>query len=387
VKEFNGILLNLREKGLLRKPVTADSTSGSEIIIRGKRYANFSSNDYLGLSGHPLIVESAIKAAEKYGFGAGSSRLLSGTHILHRKLEKRIAKFKKTGAALLFNTGYSANTGIIPAIANAETVIFSDKLNHASIIDGIRLSKAKIKIYKHRDIDHLEKLLKKYPPSKQKLIITDTVFSMDGDIAPLGEIAALSIKYDAMFMIDDAHATGVLGKYGRGGLEHFGISPDGIYQMGTLSKAAGCLGGFAAGPKNFIDLLVNRARSFIYSTALPPSAAAAGISALDIIHLNSARIRRKLWKNRERLYNGLHNIGFDTLGSETPVIPVFAGSEYNALTMGRYLYRNKIFGPAIRPPTVPAGRCRIRFSVTAAHTDEDIDMLLDVLEKYKKQKL
>jgi glycine C-acetyltransferase len=390
VKEFSGILDGLREKGLLRKLVQIDSSSGARIAIRGQQYINYSSNDYLGLSGHPLIVQSAVTAAREYGVGSGSSRLLSGTYPSHSKLEKRIAKFKKTGSALLFNTGFSANTGIIPAIAGDETIIFSDALNHASIVDGIRLSRAKKIIYRHKDTEHLGTLLKKYSHSKtkvseRKLIITDTVFSMDGDIAPLKEIISLSMRYNTMLMIDDAHGTGVLGKNGRGGLEHFGIRSGTIVQMGTLSKAIGCFGGFAAGPKNIIDLLINSARSFMYSTSLPSSVAEAGIRAIDIVSSRSVKLRKKLWKNRNRLYHGLVNIGFNTLGSETPIIPVLVGSEHSALKMGRYLFRKKIFAPAIRPPTVPEGKCRIRFSVTASHTDEDIERLLDIMEKYKKK--
>ncbi|MBI5049298.1 MAG: aminotransferase class I/II-fold pyridoxal phosphate-dependent enzyme, partial [Nitrospirae bacterium] len=226
------------------------------------------------------------------------------------------------------------------------------------------------------------KLLKK--SAGKKLIVTDSVFSMDGDIAPLKEFAFLSKRYGAILMIDDAHGTGVLGKNGRGTLEHLGIRADNIIQMGTLSKALGCFGAFAAGSKDLTDFLINRARSFIYSTSLPPAIAEAGIKAIDIVDFKSSQLRKKLWSNRERLYAGLKNSGYDTFNSETPIIPIFAGDVKNALKLSAYLHKNKFFAPAIRPPTVPEGNCRIRFSVTAVHTDEDINMLLEVLKKYKQ---
>ena len=400
MKEFDEELIELKEKKLFRRLFTLDSSGGSEakILISGQKYINFSSNNYLGLSGHPKILQAARTALRRYGFGSGASRLLSGTYIPHIKLEKRIARFKNTEAALVFNTGYAANTGIIPAVAGTETIIFSDELNHASIIDGARLSKAEVKIYKHRDINHLESLLKKSSSSrrssiKRKLIITDTVFSMDGDIAPLKDIVSLCRRYKALLMIDDAHGTGVLGKKGRGGLEHFGIRPSRhfgigsdageIIQMGTLSKAFGCFGGFAAGSKALINFLINRSRSFIYSTSLPPAVAAACIKAIDIVDSESLNRRKRLWNNRQRLYNGLRDLGYDTLNSETPIIPLFAGNVKKALKLGSYLYREKIFVPAIRPPTVPEEKCRIRFSVTAAHTYKDIDTVLESLRRYK----
>lgn len=380
-------LTELKKKSLLRKLTYIESSIGSRITINGKRYINFSSNDYLGLSKDRRIVKAAAAALRKYGFGSGASRLLSGSYIPHKKLEEKIARFKGTEAALIFNTGYSANTGIIPALVGVEDTIFSDEFNHASIIDGARLSKAEIKIYRHRDMNHLEGLLKK--SSKRKLIVTDTIFSMDGDIAPLKNIVFLSKKYGAMLMIDDAHGTGVLGKTGRGGLEHFDIkasasSAQGIIQMGTLSKAFGCFGGFAAGSKDLIDFLINTARSFIYSTSLPPAIAEACIKAVDIVNSGSRSIgREKLWANREKLYQGLKNLGYDTLNSETPIIPILAGDARSALKIGSYLFKWKIFAPAIRPPTVPEGMCRIRFSVTAAHTDNDIDLVLERLDKFK----
>ena len=384
-KNYAFELKELKDKKLFRKPLCIDSSRNSRINIKGKQFLDFSSNDYLNLSGHPGIIGAAASALKKYGVGSGASRLLSGTFLPHKKLETRIAAFKRARAALVFNTGYSANTGAIPAVSGAGSIIFSDELNHASIVDGVRLSGADVKIYRHKDLDHLETLLRKSSSKRKglKLIITDTVFSMDGDIAPLKDMISLSKRYDAMVMVDDAHGTGVLGKSGRGGLEHFRLKSGNILQMGTLSKAAGCFGAFVAGSRGLIDLLTNRSRSFIYSTSLPPALAEAAVKAIDIIEFDSSALRKKLWDNRHRLYHGLNNMGFDTLGSETPIVPILAGDVQNAMKIGRYLYNKGVFAPAIRPPTVPEGKSRIRFSVTAAHTDDDIDMVLDCLRKFR----
>ncbi len=383
---FSAELKDLQKQHLLREPVCITSSHEQKIKINGRTLIDFSSNDYLGLSSHPGIIKAASKGLAKYGFGTGASRLLSGTYESHIKLEESIAKFKSTEAALLFNTGYAANTGIIPVIAGEDSVIFSDELNHASIVDGARLARAEVKIYRHRDMDHLESLLEKYHAKKsitKMLIITDTVFSMDGDIAPLDTIYSLCKKYGALLMTDDAHGTGVLGKTGRGGLEHFAMKPGNIIQMGTLSKSAGCFGAYVAGKKDLVKLLMNRSRSFIYSTSLPPAVAEASLKAVSIIDRRSAALRKRLWRNRNMLFDGLNKIGFDTSGSETPIIPVMVGDASTALKIAGHLYDNNIFAPAIRPPTVPENNCRIRFSVTAAHTKEDIEALLKSLKKYR----
>jgi 7-keto-8-aminopelargonate synthetase-like enzyme len=242
-----------------------------------------------------------------------------------------------------------------------------------------------VHIYKHRDADHLEKLLKKSPG--KPFIITDSIFSMDGDIAPLNNIVLLSKQYNAVLMVDDAHGTGVLGKTGRGGLEHFDIDGEGIIQMGTLSKAFGCFGGFVAGSRNLINLLMNKARSFIYSTSLPPALACACIEAINIASSKSHILRKRLWKNRDKFHRGLKNLGYDTLGSESPIIPILAGDVPSSLKIGNYLYKKRIFAPAIRPPTVPEEKCRIRFSLSTLHTDEEIDFLLKSLKQYSKYRL
>ncbi|UCH80422.1 MAG: 8-amino-7-oxononanoate synthase [Nitrospiraceae bacterium] len=383
---FREELKELKHKSLLRHLTCIESSQGPRITIKGNTFLNFSSNDYLNLSGHGEVVKAACFAMQKYGVGSGSSRLLSGTIEPHVMLERTVARFKDTHKALVFNTGYAANTGLIPVITDEQSVIFSDELNHASIIDGARLSKAETRIYKHNDISHLEELMKTSLDDKsilRRLIVTETVFSMDGDIAPLRSILKLSKKYKALLIIDDAHGTGVLGNTGRGGLEHFNIKDSGIVQMGTLSKAVGCFGAFVAGKKSLIDLLVNRSKSFMYSTALPPAVAAAAAMALHIINTSSSRLRKRLWRNRERLFNGLEELGFDTLQSETPIIPILTGNVKDTLRFGKYLYKNNIYAPAIRPPTVPEDTCRIRFSVTAGHTSDDIDRVIDLLRQYK----
>lgn len=367
----------LKKNRNYRKIIDRLSKQGPRITIHNKELINFSSNDYLGLSNHPYIIKKVILAIEKYGYGSSASRLLSGGTTLSTKLEKEISRFKKTESAIIFNTGYSANTGIIPSIADSETAIFSDELNHASIIDGCRLSKAEKFIYMHKDILHLEKLIKQ-SNKKHKLIITDGVFSMDGDIAPLKEIYEICKKYRASLYIDDAHATGVIG-YGKGSLSHFNIKPEHwIIQMGTFSKALGSYGAFVAGADNIIKWLINTSRSLIYSTTLPPCIIAGNLAGIELISKDSSLIN-KLWENRNKLYSALKNLGYDTMSSQTPIIPIKTGSIENTLKISNYLFRKGIYAPAIRPPTVK--EARIRFTVTSAHNDEDLEILIDTLKK------
>jgi len=368
----------LKKEGLLRTIKDRQAQqSASKILIDGVEYINFASNDYLGLSTNSSIAESAKRAIDQYGFGAGASRLLSGGTELHSALERMVSEFKKTGAALAFNSGYSANTSAIPAIAGENDIIFSDELNHASIIDGCRLSKARTVIYRHRDVAHLSELLKKEKGDK-KIIVTDTVFSMDGDIAPLYDIYNICLANDAIFYLDDAHGTGVLGD-GHGALAHFKLKPEPwIIQMGTFSKALGSYGAFIAADKDTINWFINSARGFIFSTALPSCVIAASIAALNIIQ-EGPEIADRLWQNRERLFRGLHKAGFDTLNSETPIIPVIVGDTEKTMRFSDHLKNHHIYAPAIRPATVKMPR--IRFTVSAAHTDEDIDKVLEVLRK------
>jgi len=367
----------IEEKKLLRKIKDKSSPQGSIIVLNNRKFINFASNDYLGISNNPFIISNAIKALEKFGAGSGASRLLAGGVELHGELERKVAKFKNTPSALIFNSGYAANTGIIPALFDNDFLILSDELNHASIIDGCRLSKAETKIYKHKDIEHLEKLLKT-KNKKQKIVITDSVFSMDGDIAPLDKIYELCKKYNALLYIDDAHGTGVLGK-GKGALSHFRLKPDSwIIQMGTFSKALGSYGAFLAGSKDVIKLALNTARTFIFSTALPAYTIAASLAAIELIEKDTSLIE-KLWKNRKKVVSSLSDLGFDLMNTETPIIPLKMKDIDEAIHLSVKLFKKGIYAPAIRPPTVKEPRLRI--TVTAAHTDKDIETLIDALKK------
>jgi 8-amino-7-oxononanoate synthase len=378
---FEKELMLLKKQDLLRHLRTRSSHQGPVIAIQGRRYLNFASNDYLGLAAHADIIKAAQDAAARFGVGAGSSRLLAGGTVLHERLEKKVAGFKGTEAALVFNSGYAANTGIIPAIAGEGDVVFSDALNHASIVDGCRLSRAKTHIYRHTDVAHLEALVRQEKNACRRIIITDTVFSMDGDTAPLADIAALAKEYGAVLYIDDAHGTGVLGR-GRGGLEHYKVRPEPwIIQMGTFSKAFGTFGAFAAGSRDMIDWLINASRSFIFSTALPPPVVAAALAAVTLVGKDRELVSRLL-NNRRHLAAGLQGLGLDIMGSETPIIPVRTGTVKKTLALSEYLYRKGIYAPAIRPPAVPEPR--IRLTVTAAHTEGQIDRLLQALKTYSK---
>ncbi len=383
---FETELYELELQHLLRKPIVIESCDGPRVTVNGKSILLMCSNDYLGLSGHPALREAAQTAMNRFGFGAGASRLISGTMSVHQELEQKIARFKHAEAAILFNTGYGANTGIIPVIAGKNDVILSDSLNHASIIDGCRLSKAHVAVYRHRDMDHLQSLLKEHEKLSRKLIVTDGVFSMDGDIAPLPAIVALAEKYQAIVMVDDAHATGVLGETGRGTAEHFGLDGRVPIQMGTLGKAFGSFGAYAVGGRDVVDYLVNRSRSFIFSTALPPVICAATISAINLVENNPDR-RASLWKNRENFVLGLCTLGISVGQSETPIVPIIIGDTEKTLTAAERLFDLGIFASAIRPPTVPEGSSRIRMTVTAIHTNEDIERALQALKKCRDEGL
>ncbi|HLE24324.1 MAG TPA: 8-amino-7-oxononanoate synthase [Thermodesulfobacteriota bacterium] len=363
------------DKNLFRVLTELQSGQSPEIIIEGKRYILLASNNYLGLTTDPKVKEAARRALEKYGTGSGGSRLVSGSTDLHRKLEERIAAFKKTEAAILFSSGYLANVGTISALVRPGDVIYSDELNHASIIDGCRLSHAEIKIYKHCDVEHLNSLLGSNKSKNKELIVTDTVFSMDGDLAPLPELIKLAEKYGCMLMIDEAHATGVLGKRGSGATEYFGVEDKVSIVMGTLSKAVGSLGGYIAGSQKLIDFVRNTVRSYIFDTSLPASSLAASLAAIDIIELEPER-RKHLWHLIKSFKSGLKNIGLELLPSHSAVIPVLIGEAQLALDFARQLRKNGVFTPAVRPPSVPPGRCRIRATLMATHKEEHIELAL-----------
>ncbi len=375
---------DLKEKGLYRTLKVIEETQYPVARIDGKELILFSSNDYLGLAGHPEMIKSSVEATKRFRTGSGSSRLLSGTIELSRILEKRIAEFKGCEEGIVFSTGYMTNLGVITSLAGKDDAAIIDKLNHASIIDGCKLSGAQLRAYPHKDMKKLEEILSSSMNFRRRLIITDGVFSMDGDIAPLKDIVQLADKYGAIVIVDDAHGTGVLGKTGRGILEHFEMKGDSIIQMGTFSKALGSLGGYVVGSHTLIDLLRNKARQFIYTTALPPGVLAASIAAIEVIEREPEQ-RSLLWSNTERFREGLKKSGFNTMESSTPIIPILTGDEEKTMRLSNGLYEEGIYAPGIRPPTVPHGMGRVRFSVTALHTEEHLKKAQDALEKVARE--
>jgi len=389
MEQINKILKYINDHQLYPEIVTSEENK-PETVINGKKVLLFCSLNYLGLASHPSIKKAAIEAIRQYGVGAGGSRFVSGNFKIQEILEKKIAEFKKEEAATVLHTGYVTNVGIIPAIMDLpklgpfaflteKGVIFSDELNHTSIIDGCKISKAEVIIYNHRNMLDLEAKLKKYR-NRQKLIITDSIFSMDGDIAPLPQIIELAKNYKAMTMIDEAHATGVLGEGGGGATDYFHLEGQVDIVMGTLSKAVGCLGGYVAGKKDLIDYLRITNRPSIFSVALPPSISAAAVVAVEIIKKNP-ELRRKLWENAIYLKENLQKLGFNTLTSETPIIPVLIGEEKKAIKVAKLLFEKNIYAPCIRWPAVSKGKARIRLVAMATHTKEQIDTLLDACEE------
>jgi 8-amino-7-oxononanoate synthase len=365
----------IRDKNLFRVLTELQSGQFPEILIDEKRYLLLGSNNYLGLATDPKVKQAACVALEKYGTGSGGSRLVSGSTDLHRELEESIANFKKTEAAILFSSGYLANIGTISVLVSRGDVIYSDELNHASIIDGCRLSHAETRIYKHCDVEHLTYLISSDNSQRKKLIVTDTVFSMDGDLAPLPEIVELSERFGCILMIDEAHATGVLGKRGSGATEYFGVEDRVPIVMGTLSKAVGSLGGYIGGSRKLIDFLRNRARSYIFDTSLPASSLAASLKAIELIEFEPER-REHLWSLISRFKAGLEDIGLEVLPSNSAIIPVLIGEAQPALDFSRILRANGVFTPAVRPPSVPPGKCRIRATLMATHKEEHIEQAL-----------
>ena len=347
-----------------------------------KEYLMMASNNYLGLTFEPRVIEGAVKGAQQYGTGSGGSRLVSGTFPLFTELENALAKFKNTEKALVFNTGYMANVGTISAIADKNTIIFSDALNHASIIDGCRLSRGTVKAYSHCDVDELKYLLKQVNRNTRKLIVTDGVFSMDGDIAPLDKLYELSRDYNALLMVDDAHATGTIGN-GHGTAAYFNLEKEIDIQLGTLSKSLGSVGGYVAANSTIIDYLVNTSRSFIFSTALSPADIGASLTALQILETD-ATVLGRLQANVNYMADQLLSMGIDAT-NETPIFPILIGSNEDTLAVSDYLYEAGIIGTAIRPPTVPIGESRIRLTVTAAHDKEQINYVCQSLHKAIKQ--
>ena len=373
-------LEQLRNEGRYRPPTVWESGSGAWMTLNGRTVLQMSSNNYLGLTDHPDLKEASIEAIRKYGIGSGSVRTIAGTLDIHDELEKELADFKQTEAALVFQSGFTANLGILSSLLGPDDVVISDELNHASIIDGIRLTKATRKIYAHKDMDQLEAALKESGGFRQRVVVTDGVFSMDGDIAPLPDIVRLAEKYDALVYVDDAHASGVLGKYGKGSTDHFGLHGRVHIQVGTLSKAVGVVGGYVAGAQVLKDFLIHKARPFLFSTSLPPSVAAACLAAIRALRKSGERIER-LWRNANYFRDEVRKIGFDTGASETPIVPILIGEPARTMKFSDRLLEEGIFAQGIVYPTVAMDKGRVRLIVTASHTKADLDFALDKLRK------
>ena len=368
----------LRQKGLLRQIPWIEGPVGPRVRMGGREVILLCSNDYLGISQSPALAKAAKEAMEKWGCGAPASRSIAGSLGIHRKLEEELAQLKGTSSALLFSTGYMANIGLLTTLLREGDLILSDELNHASIVDGCRLSRAEVWIYRHRDMDHLAELLRR-SNHRRRLIVTDGVFSMEGDIAPLREIKELAGRYDAFVMLDDAHATGVLGREGRGTAEHFGLLGQIEVQMGTLGKALGVMGAFVAGERVLIDYLINRCRPFMYTTSPPPPLVAMSKAALKVMREEGWR-RERLWENTRRLREGLRELGFRVRG-ETPIVPVLIGDNRLVMEASRRLLELGVFVQGIRPPTVPEGASRLRVSVSASHGDQEIEEALEAFRQ------
>ena len=370
-------LAGLEAKGLRRALEPLGSAQGPVVAVGGRELVNLCSNDYLALAGDPRIRRAAAEAAEREGAGAGASRLVAGDLPIHGRLEARLAALKGAEAALLFNSGYHANAGIPPALVGRGDAIFSDELNHASIIDGCLLSRAELVRYRHRDVGELADLLAR-TKARRRLVVTDAVFSMDGDAAPLRELAELCDRHGAMLYVDEAHAAGVLGPTGAGLAEALGVADRVDVHMGTLGKALGAFGAYVAGSRRLVDWLVSKARTFVFTTALPPAACGAALAALDVVRDEPER-RARLGALTERMRVGLARLGFDVSDVVAPIFPVVLGDEARALAAARALRERGFFVRAIRPPTVPRGTSRLRVTLTAGHTDVQVDAFLDAL--------
>ena len=378
-------LNELKKQGVYRKLPVLQSPSGPRCIIDGKEVINLSSNNYLGLANHPRLREAGKKAIDEWGMGAGAVRTIIGNMTIHEELEKKLAEFKHVEAVIVFQSGFTANAGAIPGIVDKGDVIISDELNHASIIDGCRLSKADVVRYRHSDMEDLERVINEVKDNyNTKLIITDGVFSMDGDIAKLPKIVELAEKYGCLTYVDDAHSSGVLGSNGQGSAHHFGLSEKIDVQIGTLSKAIGVVGGYVAGRRNLIDWLNHRGRPFLFSTAAPPAAVAACIEAINILS-GSTELTDKMWDNTNYFKKKLKGLGFNTGKSETPITPVITGEDRKAVDLSRRLFEEGVFAQSIVFPTVARDAARVRTIVTAAHTKNDLDEAAAAFEKVGRE--
>ncbi|OCA89560.1 glycine C-acetyltransferase [Pradoshia sp. D12] len=374
----------MKGTGLFHPLIPLESEQGTKVKINGENLIQLSSNNYLGLTSHPRLKDAALDAIEEYGVGTGSVRTIAGTMDMHIELEEKLAKFKHTEAALVFQSGFTTNQGVLSAILTQEDVVISDELNHASIIDGIRLTKATRRVYKHVDMNSLEDVLKETQSYRKRLVVTDGVFSMDGNIAPLPEIVELAEKYDALIMVDDAHASGVLGQNGRGTVNHFGLDGRVHIQVGTLSKAIGVLGGYVASSRTLVDYLIHKGRPFLFSTSHPPAVTMANIEAIDVL-LEEPELIERLWENTKFFKEGLEFMGFNTGKSETPITPIIVGDEALTNKLSNKLMEYGVFAQGIAFPTVAKGHARVRTIVTAEHSKEELAKALNAFEKAGKE--
>ncbi len=383
-------LNDLKQKGTYFHLRVLEDQQEPVCTYDGKRVINLASNNYLGLTAHPKLREAAIEAIRKYGVGSGAVRTIAGTMRIHMELEEKIARFKNVEACVVFQSGFTANAGTVSSILGKDDFIISDELNHASIIDGARLSRAKVKVFRHRDMAHAEELLREVQNEPgHKLLITDGVFSMDGDIGPVDKLCDLADKYGAIMMVDDAHASGVLGRNGRGSVDHFHCDGRVDVQVGTLSKAIGALGGYVCGSRDLIDYLYHRARPFLFSTSHPPSVAATCIAAFDILETEPERIER-LWENTRYFKQQLADAGFNiggvnTPASETPITPIIIGDGRTTMEFSRKLFDAGVMATGIAFPTVPEGKARIRTIMTSEHTRAQLDQALETIARIGKQ--
>jgi glycine C-acetyltransferase len=373
---LNAELDTLRQQGLHRSLRVLQGRQQATTAFDGRKVVNLSSNNYLGLTTHPRLIERALAAIHEFGVGSGSVRTIAGTMAIHMELERRLAAFKNVESVVVFQSGFAANAGTVSAILTKDDVIISDELNHASIIDGCRLSRAAIKVFPHKDVDAARKILKDLPASQRKLLITDGVFSMDGDVGAIPALCDLAEEFGCIMMVDDAHASGVFGKNGRGTIDHFSMHGRVDIQVGTLSKAMGALGGYVAGSAALIDFLYHRARPFLFSTSHPPSVAATCLAALDVLE-QEPQIIDRLWDNTRFFKQGLVAMGFNTGLSESPITPVIAGEGSRAMKLSDRLFEEGVFAQGIAFPTVARDKARVRTIVTAAHTKDELQYALD----------
>ncbi len=374
----------IKDRGLYSQVRVLQGEQLPVALIDGKQVVNLASNNYLGLTTHPRLREAAIQAVRDYGVGSGAVRTIIGTMTLHEELEERLAQFKHTEAAIVFQSGFTANTGVIPTLVGEGDVIISDELNHASIIDGCRLTRAERKVYRHKDMRELEARLEESRDARRVLVVTDGVFSMDGDVAPLPGIVERAERYGAIVMVDDAHASGVLGRDGRGTVDHFGLHGRVHVQVGTLSKAIGALGGYIAGSRSLREWLIQRGRPYLFSTSHPPCVAASCLAALEVLQ-QEPQLIQQLWANTRYFKGELTRLGFDTGGSETPITPVIVGETARAMWMSERLFEEGVFAQGIGFPTVARDRARVRTIVTATHTRQDLDVALEAFARVGRE--